>query len=55
MKITYKLTRLEDINGELNWKITPMTDVYTHVKWDYIKIEKCASELKIGESKILEV
>lgn len=55
MKIQYKLTRLEDIDGRVNWKITPMTDMYIHVRWDYIQIEKDAKELKIGESKILEV
>lgn len=55
MKIQYKLTRLEDIDGRINWKITPMTDAYIHVRWDYIQIEKYVKELKVGESKILEV
>ena len=55
MKIQYKLTRLEDIDGRVNWKITPMTDVYIHVRWDYVKIQEYAKELKVGESKILEV
>ena len=55
MKIQYKLTRLEDIDGRLNWKITPMTDAYIHVRWDYVSIEKSVSEMKIGESKIFEV
>ena len=55
MKIQYKLTRLEDYNGRLNWKITPMTEAYIHVRWDYTEIERCASEMKVGESKILEV
>ena len=55
MNITYKLTRLEDNNGRVNWKITPLTDAYIHVRWDYVKIQECAKELKVGESKILEV
>ena len=55
MNITYKLTRLEDNNGRVNWKITPLTDTYIHIRWDMSKIEKHASELKVGESKIFEV
>jgi hypothetical protein len=55
MKIQYKLTRLEDIDGQVNWKITPMTDAYIHVRWDYAKIREDAKSLKVGESKIFEV
>lgn len=55
MKIQYKLTRLSDNNGRVNWKITPLTDAYIHARWDMSKIEKYASELEVGESKILEV
>ena len=55
MNITYKLTRLEDHNDRVNWKITPLTDVYAYIRWDMGKIEKYASELEVGESKIIEV
>ena len=55
MNVQYKLTRLKDNNGRVNWKITPLTDAYIHVRWDMSKIEKYASELEVGESKILEV
>lgn len=51
----YELKRLPDINGEMNWSIKQCKPlIYRMVSWDYDKIRECVSNMKIGETKILE-
>lgn len=51
----YELKRLPDINGEMNWSIKQCEPlIYRMVSWDYDKIREYVSNMKIGETKILE-
>lgn len=52
----YELKRLPDIDGKMNWSIKQCDpSIYLLVSWDYDKIRECVSNMKIGETKILEV
>ena len=52
----YELTRLPDIAGKLNWSSKQCDpSIYLRVSWDYDEIRECVSNMKIGETKILEV
>ena len=52
----YRLTRLPDENGEINFKWERMELNYAHalIDFDWVGIRKEASKLKIGESVIFE-
>lgn len=51
----YELKRLPDIDGEMNWSIKRYEPfIYRMVSWDYDKIREYVSNMKIGETKILE-
>jgi hypothetical protein len=53
---TYKLTRLPDINGEINYDLKCMDEWdFTLVSWDYEKLYEIASRLEVGEEYILNV
>ena len=52
----YELKRLPDIDGKMNWSIKQYDpSIYPRVSWDYDEIRECVSNIKIGETKILEV
>ena len=52
----YELKRLPDIDGKMNWSIKQYDQsIYLRVSWDYDEIRECVSNMKIGETKILEV
>ena len=52
----YELKRLPDIDGKMNWSIKQCdSSIYLRVSWDYDEIRECVSNMKIGETKILEV
>ena len=52
----YELKRLPDIDGKMNWSIKQCDQsIHIRVSWDYDEIRKCVSNMKIGETKILEV
>ena len=52
----YELKRLPDIDGKMNWSIKQYDpSIYPRVNWDYDEIRECVSNMKIGETKILEV
>lgn len=56
-KITYKLKRLPDVNGEMNWllqRITPQ-ELIMHISWDRDYIKNEVAQLKVGETKIIEI
>lgn len=51
----YELKRLPDINGEMNWSLEQCEPlIYRMVSWDYDKINEYVSNMKIGETRILE-
>lgn len=51
----YELKRLPDIDGEINWSIKQCDpSIYRLVSWDYDKIRECVSNMKIGETIIIE-
>lgn len=50
----YKLTRLPDVDGKINYEIEPINEfIFVLISWDYDKLYKYASNLSIGESKII--
>ena len=50
----YKLTRLPDVDGKINYEIKNMNEFdFTLVSWDYDKLDEIVSHLSIGESKII--
>lgn len=52
----YELKRLPDIDGKTNWSIKQCDpSIHIRVSWDYDEIRECVSNMKIGETKILEV
>ena len=52
----YKLTRLPDVDGKINYEIKNMNEFdFTLVSWDYDKLDKIASQLNVGESKIIHI
>lgn len=54
-KCKYELKRLPNINGEMNWSIKQCEPfIFRLVSWDYDKIREYVSNMKIGETKILE-
>lgn len=52
----YKLTRLPDVDGKINYEIEPINQfIFVLVSWDYDKLDKIASQLNVGESKIIRI
>jgi hypothetical protein len=52
----YKLTRLQDVDGKINYKIEPINEFnFVLISWDYDELYKYASKLNIGESKIIRI
>lgn len=52
----YKLTRLPDVDGKINYKIEPINEFnFVLISWDYDDLYKKASNLSIGESKIISI
>ena len=52
----YELKRLPDIDGKINWSIKQCdASIYLRVSSDYDEIREYVSNMKIGETKILEV
>ena len=52
----YELKRLPDINGKVNWSIKQCEPlIYRLVSWDYDAINEDVKNMKVGETKILEV
>ena len=52
----YKLTRLPDVDGKINYEIKNMNEFdFTLVSWDYDKLDEIVSHLSIGESKIISI
>jgi hypothetical protein len=52
----YKLTRLPDVDGKINYKIEPINQfIFILISWDYDELYKYASNLSIGESKIIRI
>lgn len=57
MLITYELKRLPDVNGEMNWKLSRITKdgPLKFISWDWEEIRQDVSQLKVGETKIIEI
>ena len=57
MKNKYKVTRLEDNNGKINYKIKRMEDssIFKFISFNYEEIEEEVSKLNVGEHYIIEV
>ena len=52
----YKLTRLPDVDGKINYEIEPINQfIFVLISWDYDELYKEASNLSIGESKIIRI
>lgn len=52
----YELKRLPDIDGKMDWSIKQCDPpIPLRVSWDYDEIREYVSNMKIGETKILEV
>lgn len=52
----YKLTRLPDCEGQIQYKIERMNEWdFRLVSWDYEKIEKIVEKLEVGEEYILHI
>ena len=52
----YKLTRLPDCEGQMQYKIESMNEWdFRLVSWDYEKIEKIVEKLEVGEEYILHI
>ena len=51
----YKLTRLLDVDGRVNYICTSIEEGFYKALIDLKNIEKEAEKLEVGESKILEV
>lgn len=50
----YKLTRLPDVDGKINYEIEPINQFnFVLISWDYDELYKYVSKLSIGESKII--
>lgn len=57
MKDKYKVTRLEDNNGTINYRLDRMEDnfILKFVSFNYKEIEEKVSKLNVGEYFIIEV
>lgn len=57
LKLKYELKRLPDVEGRLNWMLSqvPKNGPYIDISWDIADIEKEAAQLKVGETKIIEI
>jgi hypothetical protein len=57
MKDKYKVTRLEDNNGKISYRIESMEDsfIFKFVSFNYKEIEEEVSKLNVGEHYIIEV
>lgn len=51
----YKLTRLLDVDGRVNYICTSIEEGFYKALIDFKNLEKEAKKLGIGESKILEI
>lgn len=57
MKLKYELKRLPDVDGQINWKLSRITKdgPLKLISWDWEEIRQDASQLKVGETKIIEI
>lgn len=57
MKLKYELKRLPDVDGQINWKLSRITKdgPLKFISWDWEEIRQDASQLKVGETKIIEI
>ena len=56
LKLKFELKRLPDVESKLNWSLSQVlkNGPYIHIRWDYESIKEQVSQLKVGETKIIE-
>lgn len=51
----YKLIRLKDVDGKINYKLEQISPNFILITFDYEQLQKEASQLNVGESKIISI